>query len=113
MPLDPAVLTDFQTSLQQLYDKLNGDFWNADDATVAGVNALANAVNDALTALNQAGIAQDDATLQTIQAQVTAINQQLQDAQKEIAKWVKDMGYADLIAKILDGAIQLAAKLLK
>jgi hypothetical protein len=111
MPLDPDVLTAFKDLLQQLYIKLNGDFWNTGNA--AAVNALANAVNDTITALNQAGIGQDDATLQTIKGQVAAINQQLQEAQTKIANWVKAGADIGQFAQILDGAIELAAKLLK
>jgi predicted ArsR family transcriptional regulator len=114
MPLDQTVLTDFKSLLQQLYNELNEDFWNTDDATVAAaVNDLANSVNAALTQLNQLGMAQNDAVLQAIQSQVADIDQQLQEAQKKIATWVKDFGYAAQVASLIDKAVELASKLVK
>jgi small-conductance mechanosensitive channel len=113
MPMDPAILTEFKSSLQEVYDELDGDFWNTDDDSVEAVDDLANSVNDALTALNQAGIGQDDATLQAIKGQVAAINKQLQAAQTKIDNWVKDVAYAGKIAQLLDKAIQLGVQLMK
>jgi len=114
MPLDQAVLTDFKSLLQQVYDGLNEDFWTAEDPTVAAsIDELANSINAALTALNQLGMGQDDAALQDIKGQIADINKQLQDAKKKIEATVKDFAEAAQVAGLIDKAIELGAKLMK
>jgi septation ring formation regulator EzrA len=114
MPLDPTVLTDLKSLLQQAYDELNEDIWETDDTTIAAaVNGLADSINDAMTALNQLEIAQNDAALQVIQGQVAAINKQLKDAQAKITVLVKDFAYIAVAAGLIDKAIEAAAKLVK
>jgi DNA repair ATPase RecN len=114
MPLDQTVLDDFKRLLQQVYDGLDEDIWTTQDATVqASINDMANSLNDALTALNQLEMGENDAALQAIKSQVTDINKQLQDAKAKIDAMVKDFAAAAKVAGLIDKAIEAGAKLVK
>jgi len=113
MPMDVEQLKAYVTELDSLADQLDVMSDNAEGDDQIDIIDLCDSIREQIDALDAEGLEDGSAELQALQPNVTAVNNQLTAAQKQINEWATALGDADTVIGILDKALELGIKLLK
>jgi hypothetical protein len=111
--MDVEQLKAYVTELDSLADQLDVMSDNAEGDDQIDIIDLCDSIREQIDALDAEGLEDGSAELQALQPNVTAVNNQLTAAQKQINEWATALGDADTVIGILDKALELGIKLLK
>ena len=104
-------LQAYLNALTAMHDALYQAYPVATDEGQSAIFEISYKVSKMITALNQAGIAADTAQLGALAPNIDAVNQQLQNAQKQINTWINEVGIAKTVVGALDAAVNLGVSI--
>jgi hypothetical protein len=106
-----ATVEELHSVFQSLYEQLTGAYWVA--TTIEGkdrIRGAADAIFDVLTELNREHLKQGTPRYREIKAEIVQINARLKGLKDEIDEIIHKVKVATDIAKGIDKAIEIAAK---